>query len=139
MDWGVLTFVFAIITVGILIFVAILLTGKRHHRFNIEDYQARFLAIENSLQKNHPTSFSISILEADKLLDRAMHEIGFPGKTMGERLKKSNNRFSNLNAIWQAHKLRNYIAHEPNFSVSFTQAQNALTIYKQALKDLGAI
>ena len=47
MDGGVVTFIIAIIIVAILIFVAIGLTGKRTHKFNIQDYQVRFLRIEN--------------------------------------------------------------------------------------------
>lgn len=139
MDWGVITFIFAIIIVGILIFIAILLTGKRGYHFNVEFYQSRFLTIENNLRKDSPSSFAMTIVEADKLLDKAMIEVGLPGKTMGDRLKKSGDRFSELNSIWRAHKLRNFIAHESGFEVSFTQAKNALEIYKQALKDLGAI
>ena len=81
----------------------------------------------------------ISVIEADKLLDKAMMEMGLPGKTMGERLKKSGSRFTNLNAVWRAHKLRNTIAHESDFEITYKQAFNALAIFKQALKDLGAI
>ena len=139
MDGGVVTFIVAILIVAGFLFVAILLTGKRGYHFNVEAYQARFLSIENQLRKDSPASFSVSIIEGDKLLDKAMVEMGLPGKTMGERLKKSGARFSNLNAVWRAHKLRNAIAHESGFEVSFKQASNALEIYKQALKDLGAI
>ena len=139
MDAGTLTFLAAILVVGILIFVAILLTGKRGHHFNIEYYQSQFLSIENKLRKENPNSFSIAIIEGDKLLDRAMTEAGIPGKTMGERLKKSGQRFSELNSIWHAHKLRNAIAHEPGFEISYQQAKNAIDAYKKALKDLGAI
>ena len=139
MDGSVVIFVFAILVVGVLTFVAILLTGKRKYHFNIEQYQSRFLAIENRLKKENPTSFAVTIIECDKLLDKAMMEMGVPGKTMGERLKKGGARFSNLNAVWRAHKLRNAIAHESDFEVSYKQASNALEIYKQALKDLGAI
>ena len=139
MDGGVITFVFAIIIVAVFLFVAILLTGKRKHHFDIEAYQSKFLAIENRLKKENPSSFSITIIDGDKLLDRAMIEAGIPGKTMGDRLKKGGSRFSNLNAVWRAHKLRNAIAHETDFEISYKQAENALLIYKQALKDLGAI
>lgn len=139
MDFGTISFVIAIIIIGILVFLAIMLTGKRNHHFNIEYYQSNFLAIENKLRKENPVSFTLAIIEADKLLDKAMTEYGFVGKTMGERLKHSGSKFSELNKVWNAHKLRNAIAHEPNFEVSFQQAQNALATYKQALKDLGAI
>ena len=139
MDGGVVTFILAIIIVAVLVFLAILLTGKRGYHFNIEAYQTRFLAIENKLTKNSPATFTVSIIEADKLLDKAMIEMGISGKTMGDRLKKSGSRFINLNAVWRAHKLRNAIAHESDFEVSYKQASNALAVYKQALKDLGAI
>ena len=139
MDGGVVTFIIAILIIAGLIFVAILLTGKRGYHFNKEDYQSRFLTIENSLKKDNPASYTVTIIEADKLLDKAMMEMGIPGKTMGDRLKRAGSRFSNLNAVWRAHKLRNAIAHESGFEVGHKQAANALEIFKQALKDLGAV
>ena len=139
MDGGVVTFILAILIVAVFIFIAILLTGKRTYNFNKEAYQARFLGIENKLNKENPATFMTTIIEADKLLDKAMMEMGIPGKTMGDRLKKSGDRFSNLNSVWRAHKLRNAIAHESGFEITYKQASNALAIYKQALKDLGAI
>ena len=139
MDGGVVTFILAILIVAVLVFVAILLTGKRKYIFNKEVYQAKFLAIENKLNKDSPATFPIAIIEADKLLDKAMNEMGLPGKTMGEKLKKSGSRFTNLNGVWRAHKLRNAIAHEAGFEVSYKQAFNALALYKQALMDIGAI
>ena len=139
MDGGVVTFIIAILVVAVLVFIAILLTGKRGYHFNVENYQARFLAIENKLSSTNPATFMTTIIEADKLLDRAMTEMGVPGKTMGDRLKKCGSRYSNLNAVWRAHKLRNAIAHETDLEISYKQAANALEVYKQALKDLGAI
>ncbi len=139
MDGGVVAFIVAILIVAVLIFVAILLTGKRGHHFNVEFYQTRFLTIENNLKPENKASFMTAIIDADKLLDKAMVEMGAPGKTMGDRLKKVGGRFSNLNAVWRVHKLRNAIAHETDLEVSYKQAMNALIVYKQALKDLGAI
>ena len=139
MDNTVMIFVIAVIVVGVLIFLAILLTGKRGHHFNVEDYQARFLAIENKLKKDNPTSFTVVILEADKLLDKALMESGLPGKTMGDRLKRAGAKFSDINAVWRVHKLRNAIAHDADFEIKYQQTFNALAIYKQALRELGAI
>ena len=139
MDGGVITFIVAILIVAVLVFVAILLTGKRGYTFNKEAYQARFLEIENKFKKENPTSYAITVINGDKLLDKAMMEMGVPGKTMGDRLKWCGDKFTNLNGVWQAHKLRNAIAHETDVEVSYKRAYNALAIYKQALKDLGAI
>lgn len=139
MSSGAVPFVIAVLIVAVFVFVAILLTGKHKYRFDIEAYQARFLAIENKLSRDNPATFMTTVIEADKLLDRALNEIGIPGKTMGDRLKRSGDKFSNLDAVWKAHKLRNTVAHESDFDISYKQAASALLAYKQALKDLGAI
>ena len=129
----------AIVIVGILVYVAITISGNRPHSFDVEEYQVAWLKIENGLSRENLLSPNIAIINADKLLDKAMNEMGVPGKTMGERLKKLGPKFSQLNSVWYAHKIRNQIAHEPNFTADYNQAKHALATYKQALKDLGAI
>ncbi len=139
MDGGVVTLIIAAIIVGLLMIVAIMLTNKRAHRFNKEEYQTRFLRIENKLNKDNAATYNMAVINGDKLLDKALSEMGAPGKTMGEKLKKCGDKFSDINAVWRAHKLRNAIAHEDDLEISYKQAVTALAIYKQALKDLGAI
>ena len=130
----------SIAVVGVLVFVAIILTSKKKYSFNKLEYQSDFLVIENSLTKDNRQSYNMAVVEGDKLLDKALCEMGIPGKTMGERLKKcGKEKFSQLNAVWSAHKLRNQIAHEPGFKLEYQQARRALATYKTALKDLGAI
>jgi hypothetical protein len=81
-----------------------------------------------------------AIMEADKLLDYAMRESGFPGQTMGERLKSPQaKRFSDLDAVWRAHKLRNNFAHEVGADLVVSQAKEALRGFERGLKDLGAL
>jgi len=121
-----------------MILVAMFLTKKRAYHFNKEKYQTKFLAIENGLNKNNSATFMKTVIDGDKLLDRAMVEMGIPGKTMGDRLKHSKDKFSDINAVWRAHKLRNALAHE-DLEITYRQAFAALAIYKKALKELGAI
>lgn len=139
MDGGPVIFVVAVLIVAVLLFLAIKITGRRNHKFNLEEYQTKFLRIENRLNKDNPATWSMTIINGDKLLDKALSEMGAPGKTMGERLKKVGDKFSDVNAVWRAHKLRNAIAHEDDLEISYRQATTALAVYKQALKDLGAI
>lgn len=136
---SVLFLVIAIVAVGLLALVAMTLMGKRRHDFNVEEYQTRWLKIENGLIKGQRQTYNLAVLNADKLLDRALIELGLPGKTMGERMKRVNERFSKVNAVWYAHKLRNQIAHEPDFELDYDEASRALAAFRQALKDLGAI
>ena len=75
------------------------------------------------------------VLEADSLLDHALKAAGYSG-SLGEKLKKMGSRFSNLDAIWRAHKLRNKIAHEPGTSVSEKEAEKALKVFWKGIEEL---
>jgi hypothetical protein len=80
-----------------------------------------------------------AVSEADKLLDYALKHSGVRGETMGERLKNSRSRFSSIDTIWTAHKLRNALAHEADFDLVPNQAREAITDFKRGLQDLGAL
>lgn len=133
-------FIFAgVIIVGALLFAMICLTGKKPKHLNVEQYRVKYLAIENQLKQDEPSSYHLSVLNADKLVDQALRDRGARGQTMGERMKSSSELFSDRNGIWIAHKLRNQIAHEPDVKVTYEQARYALACFRKALKDLGAI
>lgn len=136
---SVILLIVSIIIIGILVFIAISITGNKTYDFDKEEYQSDFLSIENSLSKENELSFNAAVVEADKLLDKALMEMGMPGKTMGERMKSAQNKFSSNNSVWYAHKMRNQIAHERGFKVDYNKAAHALKAYRTALKDLGAI
>lgn len=138
-DVSILYLFIAILIVGVLIFLAIRFSQRRGHSFDTEEYQCLWLQVENNLDRAQPASYNMAVVNADKLLDKALCEMGVPGKNMGERLKRSGDKFTSINAVWHAHKLRNQIAHEPGFSVTFEQSRHALRTFRQALKDLGAV
>lgn len=139
-DGSPFAFLIAVAVVGVLLLLAISMTKKKRHTFDKEDYQIDLARIEKSLQQGNEATYAMAIIEGDKLLDKALCEMGVQGRTMGDRLKKiGKEKFTQLNAVWHAHKLRNQIAHESDFRPEYRQAQHALATYRQALKDLGAI
>lgn len=80
-----------------------------------------------------------AVIEADKIFDSVLRQLGFRGATMGERLKNSQPSISNINQVWGAHKLRNQLVHETEAKISKKQAQEALASFEKALKGLGAL
>lgn len=138
-DTSLVSLLIALVIVGVLIFLMISFSQKRGHKFDTDEYQYLWMKIENTLDKNNTLSYNLVAIEADKLLDKALCEMGIPGKTMGDRLKRAGGRFSAINSVWYAHKLRNQIAHETGFQLKYEQARNVLKTFKQALKDLGAV
>lgn len=139
MDTSIIFFFAAILIVAGLLFAVITMTKKGGVRLDVEKYRLRWLKIEQQLKRDEVTSYHITVLEADKLLDLALRERGVKGETMGERMKNTKDTWSNRNAIWTAHKLRNQIAHESDVVVSYEDVRRALAGFKQGLKDLGAI
>lgn len=138
--WPQMVFlVIAIVAVAFLALVAMVLGSKRRHEFNKQEYQTRWLKIENSLEKGDERTYRLAVLDADKLVDRALKEMGIPGQSMGEKLKKIGDRLPDINKLWHAHKLRNQIVHESDFRISYNEARQALVIFRQTLKNLGAI
>jgi hypothetical protein len=132
-------FLAGVLIVGILLIVVIVLTKKGPAPLSVEKYRMRWLAIEKQLNKDDTSSFSLTVLNADKLLDQALRERGVKGETMGERMKAAKDTWSSANNVWAAHKLRNRIAHESEVQVSYDDARRALVAFKQALRDVGAI
>ncbi|MDR1197182.1 MAG: hypothetical protein LBL08_02830 [Candidatus Nomurabacteria bacterium] len=125
--------------IGLVIILAVKLTRGRSGKLNVERFRAEWLKIENSIDNKNSMTFQMAVLSADKLLDKAMRELGMIGENMGDRLKNGKNRFSKIDAVWTAHKMRNRIAHETDVALNFLTLKKIMMIYKRALKDLGAI
>lgn len=121
----------------ILFFVAMRAQGSRS--FNQDKYRMEWLKIDRQLVKGNESSYQLCVLQADKLLDKALKEAGYKGTTMGERMKSAQSVWSNANHVWTAHKIRNQVAHESDVSLKYETVQRAMIAYKQALKDVGAI
>jgi hypothetical protein len=132
-------FLASVLILGGLLFAVIALAKKGPRTLDVEKYRSRWLTIEQQLKRDEVNSYHMSVLNADKLLDQALQERGMAGKTMGERMKHAQQKWTNANSVWTAHKLRNRIAHDPDVRLNYEGARHALHAFKQGLKDLGAI
>lgn len=104
--------------------------------FNPELVKAKWGELQ-AMSGSGPSGLKNALFEADKLLDYCMMGQGFTGETMGDRLKSGGNRFSNLNAIWAAHKLRNQLAHEIEIDTVAPQIKQAINDLGQGIRELG--
>ncbi len=105
-------------------------------RFNSGLVQSRWAEI-TAMQNSGPSGLKSALMDADKLLDYTMIGKGFTGDTMGERLKMGGDKFSDINAVWAAHKLRNEIAHQVEHDLVPSQVKEAVNNLGRAIKDLG--
>ena len=130
----------AILIFGGVLFVAISVAKRGVRSLDVEKYRCRWMEIEGKLSRSDTSSYPLCILHADSLLDKALRERGVNGKTMGERMKQYQGKWTNGNGVWAAHKLRNRIAHESDsLQLDYDRTRHALVAFKQGLKDVGAI
>ena len=127
-----------IVLAGIGLFMYVALTSRKKTTLDREEFRKRWQTIEQ-IKTQGQSGLTLAIIEADKLLDQALKQAGHPGATMGDRLKGARNTFRSTDDIWQAHKLRNRIAHETDINLNQFAVDRALGQFKAGLRDLGAL
>jgi len=97
----------------------------------------RWDRIKKYLESTNSSDWRRAILEADNLVDDIIKKLGYAGDTFGDRLSKIDRRqFKSLDEIWTAHKVRNRIAHEPDYNLTKSEAEQAVELFETALKEL---
>lgn len=92
------------------------------------------------LSKNNEAQNKMAIIEADKIFSEILKQMGYRGETVADQLKMlTSTQLSNIEDVWQAHKVRNKIVHEPDFKLNNFEAQAVIDIYHQTFKELGLI
>ncbi len=78
-----------------------------------------------------------AIIAADALIERILELAGYHGDNLGDRLKKiESSDLDSLNDLWEAHKIRNRIAHEASYRLSQEDAARAIACFEKTLKEL---
>ncbi len=89
------------------------------------------------IASSESSDWKLAVLEADAMLDEMIAGL-YPhfGDNLGERLKKIEpSDFPDLDKAWEAHKVRNRIAHEPNYDLSAREARRAIQYYQRIFED----
>ncbi|MCX6731490.1 MAG: hypothetical protein NTX55_00670 [Candidatus Parcubacteria bacterium] len=94
--------------------------------------------IQKKIDSENSSDWKMAIIEADSLVDEIIKKIGYKGEDLGERLKNIEpSDFENLQNVWEAHKIRNKIAHEGDaFQITKEEAKETIEKYRKALREL---
>lgn len=97
----------------------------------------RWARIQDHLEKENEGEWRIAILEADIMLGDMLEAMGYVGDSIGERLKKiETSDFTSLHQAWEAHKIRNQVAHEgSNFHLTEREARRVIGMYRQVFDE----
>jgi hypothetical protein len=103
-------------------------------------FTARWGEIRRHMDSTKEVEWKFAIIEADKLIDIVFQKAGFPGATLGERMMNlKDGEIQNMQDLWDAHKIRNRLAHDLNYFLRYTEAKQAILSYEKVLQELGAI
>lgn len=88
-------------------------------------------------QSNNPSDWRLAIIEADIMLDELLDVQGYRGETIGDKMKGiEKSDFLTLDQAWDAHKVRNLIAHEgSSFVLTEREARRVIDLYKTVFEE----
>ena len=103
--------------------------------------QNRWNDVLQHLDSANPNDWKFAILEADIMLDSYLKRSGQPGSSLGDRLKgMSEQSLNTLNEAWEAHKVRNQVAHGgADFVLTQKLARDTIARYRAVFTELGLI
>ncbi len=97
--------------------------------------------IQQHIASGSPNDWKLAIIEADIMLGKILHNAGYAGNSIGEQLKSASaTTFKTVQDAWDAHKIRNRIAHEgSDFILTQGMAKEAIIKYQRVFREFGEI
>lgn len=153
--WGTLagvSFIFSLVALAVLVYSSVRMSQEKqkiHHSIHTlkpeeaetaKDH-ARWAHIQTLIESPHERDWREAIMESDIMLEDALVERGFLGATVAERLKTiTPERLASIEDAWEAHKVRNRIAHEGiAYKIDNHLAYRTIKKYERVFKELGEI
>ena len=101
----------------------------------------RWEHIESLAKGASASEWREAIIEADIMLDDVLARHGYVGDGVGEKLKAAEpENLGTLQDAWEAHKVRNQIAHEgSSFNLSESISRRTIGRYESVFRELKAI
>lgn len=101
----------------------------------------RWREVEEHVQSDNPNDWKLAIIEADVMLEQMLEEAGFAGTTIADRMRSASTRsFATLDDAWQAHRVRNQIAHGgTDFVLTQKMAQATIIQYRKVFMEFGVV
>lgn len=156
MIWSIYTIVAYLVCIGILLLYVYASTHKEQleqlrdsqirerervwdERYHSGPRNDRFQDMLNHIESANPNDWKLAIIEADIMLDELLKQRGYTGGSLGERLKSiTSQQLESIEDAWQAHKIRNQIAHGgADFVLTRRIAEETIQQYRRVFAELG--
>lgn len=97
----------------------------------------RWKNVQTLTQSHNINDWKQAIIESDIMLDEMLDKMGYHGDSVGDKLKQIEpSDFLTLNQAWEAHKVRNHIAHKgANYILSKDEAERVVGLYGEVFRE----
>jgi hypothetical protein len=141
--------ILSILLIGFIIYLYKKIVGLR-----VEEVKKLYVERSNPVSVNNPqwervlshiestieSDWRLAILEADMILDTLLDNMNLPGETMADKLKAvEQSDFNTIDNAWEAHKIRNQIAHEGDFMLSQVEAKRVIGLFQTVFEEFRII
>lgn len=148
----VLAYLFSLAAIGVLVYATVriyqirkeeepkyaTISEEEEHRYVEHD---RWNHIMQLIESGQESDWRQAIIEADIMLDELLVRLGYEGESTGEKLRAVNPaHFRTLNNAWEAHRVRNEIAHQGSaYQLSEHLAHRTIANYEAVFREHGEI
>lgn len=103
--------------------------------------QLRWQRVMEHANSTDEHKWRLAILEADIMLNELLDVLGYKGETMAEKMKQvARGDFHSIDAAWDAHKVRNRVAHEGSeHPLSEREKNRVIGLYQQVFREFNFI
>lgn len=107
----------------------------------LEPKNEKWESIIEKINSANSSDWRLAIVEADIMLEELLRRSGYHGDTLGEMLKSvEKSDFTTLESAWEAHKIRNAIAHRgADFPLNEREAKHAVSLFEEVFKEFKII
>lgn len=106
--------------------------GKR----SLDNYAPFWERIRKELSKGEMSADKVAVLEAEKLLRKALEEKGLPGKDAEDRIRSYTGLFRNPDKLKYSRAMHRKIIEKAGFDISPEDAQEIIKGYYEAIVDI---
>ncbi|HEY4528377.1 MAG TPA: hypothetical protein VJJ48_00920 [Candidatus Paceibacterota bacterium] len=101
----------------------------------------RWTRVIELINSSESSDWKLAIIEADVILESLLRANGYDGEGVGEMLKRVEpSDFLTLDAAWEAHKVRNRIAHSgSDFELNEREAKRVVVLFESVFREFQII
>jgi len=113
---------------------------KKTFTLRNEVFKNRWAGVRAKVDAGTTDGVRLAIIDADKLADDVLRQMGKTGEHMADRLAQiKESEVRSLERLWRAHRVRNDLVHSPGFAISLIDAKRVIDDYEAFLKEVKAL